>query len=462
MNEPQLNDEQQKGYQLLMEFVNSKEKDRMFCLKGYAGTGKTFLISKVVRDILEQNKKLEFWDQKSVAMTAPTNKAVQVLRESSGLEEVTFKTIHSLLGLKEVIKDSGEIEFEKAYEDASGNIKDFSVLIIDEVSMLHDNLFFEIKRYNNEVKIIMMGDPAQIPPVGKHDCEPFLKPASHGIIEFQMKQIMRQAEGSAIVSNSFQLRDNLEDDSIDFVPGNDLKMLSASREREELKKRFVETFTDVSVADHTKVIAWTNKKVSDYNRYIRSLLFGPNIPKLMIGERLVLNSPHPCDFDQDDEKSDKKKKKPKRNYELLTTNQEVVVESFEVMPTRLPEGIFNCYIARINFTSQSGKPTVGRIKIIHESANHDFLKELGLIKRDAVQGPSHDRKKNWKRFYEFLRSVADVQYSYAITAHKSQGSTYRATFLDIGNISLNPKIVERNRIMYTALTRAKTEVTLIV
>lgn len=210
MIKPTLNDEQQAGHDAIASFLHEPHGNSMFLLKGYAGTGKTFLISHIINQIIEANSKAKWYKQKKIAMTAPTNKAVQVLRESSGLADlVSFKTIHSLLGLKEVIKDFGEIEYKKAYDEDDGSMSDFHIVIIDEVSMLDDALFYEVKRWNSEIKIIMMGDPAQIPPVNKVDCEPFLRPKEHEMIEFQLTQIMRQEDGSAIVSSSFDIRENL-------------------------------------------------------------------------------------------------------------------------------------------------------------------------------------------------------------------------------------------------------------
>lgn len=457
---PELNSDQGNGYRELMDFYQSGEQDRMFVLKGYAGTGKTFLLSAFVSELLLQNPYTR------IAMTAPTNKAVQVLRQAAGRNDVTFKTIHSLLGLKEVIKDSGEIEFKKEFTDEDyTNISSFKIVIIDEVSMLADDLFYEIKRYNNECKIIMMGDPLQIPPVGKIDCEPFLHPKEHGIIEFTLTQIMRQADGSAIVENGFRVRENIaNEDDVDFVAGKDLRILSPVTERKEINQLFISTYTDISVADDTKIIAWTNKKVDSYNQYIRGILFGMDIPKIMVGERLVMNGPHESNFD-----SEKSMYEFKKEFEPLTTNQEVTVLSVEEMvfdftgkEAHMCHQFFLCYVAAIEFISSDGKSKAGRIKIIHETAQVAFTKELAAIKKSAIEGPTQKRKHVWKRYYRLLRSVADISYAYAITAHKAQGSTYRRTFIDVGNIRLNRNSVEANRILYTALTRAKEEAILLV
>lgn len=461
----ELNEEQKRGYDLLMQFFKSKDKDQMFCLKGYAGTGKTFLISRFVEDVFKEQKKKDDWfSADEIAMTAPTNKAVQVLRQfGMSNEKICYKTIHSLLGLKEVIKDSGEIEFEKEFDQDAKDIKGFFMIIIDEVSMLNDKLFFEIKRYNNEIKIIMMGDPAQIPPVGKIDCEPFLNPSKHGIIEFQLTKIMRQADESAIVSNSFRIRNDLENDDVEFNPGFDLDVVSSRDDRETIKNKFISSFKSIDDCDLTKVVAWTNAKVLEYNNYIRKLLFGDKISKLMNGERMIMNKPFNIDIPEEQKQRKGKHHYKKEKGELLTTNQEITITSFAEKEIDLQEKIrLLVYVAHISFISNTGQTKTGTIKIMHEKSLNDFNFELEKIKQQAIRSTSGERKGLWKKYYDLLRTVADVNYAYAITAHKSQGSTYDNTFVDVRNISYNNNVVERNRILYTALTRAKKQTTIIV
>lgn len=463
--EKKLNADQQAGFDLLKAFFESNERDKMVSIKGYAGTGKTFLISKFVEYLNEVSLKRDVFQRINIAMTAPTNKAVQVLRETftAGTGDVTFKTIHSLLGLKEKIMDSGEISFERDFDaDAQTSIKDFTILFIDEVSMLNDKLFFEIKRYNNEVKIIMVGDPAQIPPVGKRDCEPFLNPAAHGIAEFQLTKIMRQADGSAIIANSFIIRDNLEQSNFQFKHGKDLHIMRVTQrpayDKSILKQKFHALFQTTETCDDVKVIAWTNRKVDQYNNFIRGILFGKGAPKLMAGERMVMNKPHAANGNEQ-----QKKKRKQGGVEMLTTNMEITVDSFVKESVELyPAKRYDCYITKIKYINSSGKLVDGCIKIIHEDALRIFAADLEKIKQHAITGPTENRRPMWKEYYKLLRSVADVSYAYAITAHKSQGSTYKQTFVDAGNIQLNSNIVERNRILYTAITRAKSEVTLIL
>lgn len=459
-----LNDEQKAGHKAMLEFLRSSDKEKMFLLKGYAGTGKTFLISHTIEEFCTvenrrryaEHAQLDFssnYQPVHVAMTAPTNEAVQVLRESSRVSGAKFKTIHSLLGLKETITESGQIEFTKSFED-DNIVRNYDIIIIDEVSMLNDDLFFEIKRYRNKIKIIMMGDPAQVPPIGKRDCEPFLNPEEHGIYEIQLTQIMRQANGSAIIQNGMNIRENLNDEVVQLTSGHDVDKWSANHSRPVIRADFMATYTSASVADTTKVIAWTNKQVLAYNQYIRNILFGMNAPFVVDGERLIICAPIKSDFDDSDVENED------TPFERLTVNQKITVTSHEIKKVEAIGGKFFVYVASIEFLSSAGTMR-GRLKILHDSERERFNQIATSIKREATNALPENRKQKWAYYWKFMRQFANVRHAYALTVHKAQGRTYDKTFIDVNDICRNSNVYERNRILYTAITRARNKVVLI-
>ena len=441
INKQTLNDEQKEAFDLMYEFVNSPKDGSMFLLKGFAGSGKTYCISRLV-DALKRIK-----PGRRIAMTAPTNKAVAVLKESSGLSDVNYKTIHALLGLKEVIdKETGQQRFEKDFDSEYSTILKYGVLIIDEVSMLEDKLFFDIKKHSKKVKIIMMGDPAQIPPVNKLDCEPFLNPEKHNIREYQLSKIMRQAGDSDIPVRAYDVRSAIDTEVFKFVPGEGFNVYSRDKDRALIKQAFEKTFNG---ENNARVISWTNRSVSNYNSYIRKLLYGENLEKILVGEKLIMNSPW-------------------RIMEGLSlhANQEIEVISktqngYEVDLEDLGKESFICYDAGIKFLNDVGSEEYATIRILHESSEDLFKQKLNSIAALAISSKKEERGHIWQKWYRLKRSFADISYAYAITAHKSQGSTYHCCFVDSANIHQNPNTIEKNRILYTALTRAKKEVHLI-
>ena len=135
---------------------------------GFKITHNTYLTTKIIEMLLSQKNY-------KVCMTAPTNKAVKVLREKSNFIDVNlrFATIHSLLGLVERQMPNGEIKFveDKERGNTAGG---YDIIVIDETSMLNNELLlgspyltglFEIAEYN-DIHILFVGDPKQIPPVG--------------------------------------------------------------------------------------------------------------------------------------------------------------------------------------------------------------------------------------------------------------------------------------------------------
>jgi hypothetical protein len=104
------------------------------------------------------------------------------------------------------------------------------------------------------------------------------------------------------------------------------------------------------------------------------------------------------------------------------------------------------------YLNENGEAIKDVIDIIHEKSEADFKKAANILRLIAISKKGKER--TWVAYYDFLRKFADVNYGYCITCHKSQGSTYNTAFVLEDDIDANPNIVERNRIKYTAYTRA--------
>jgi len=273
-----------------------------------------------------------------------------------------------------------------------------------------------------------------------------LNPVDHGIEEIVLTEIMRQADGSKIAESGMMIRGDLTCEKYSFENGSDQFVFKMPENRADLKDEFLKTYKSNPDA---KVIAWTNRKVDEYNRYIRRILFGENPPQISIGERMIVNKPCVASF--------------KDEEFLLNTNQELKIESFSNGSIMIPftdQSVKVCQ-CNVSFIGKSGKSEKGIINVLDDFDRRKFWKEIDALKQDAIKSNFSERKQKWEEYYKAMRCVADITYSYAITAHKSQGSTYQECFVDVSNISLNQKTVERNRILYTAITRAKSKLMLI-
>jgi hypothetical protein len=457
-----LNSDQAKAFDELRDFIYDKSDDSVYVLKGWAGTGKTYCVSLLVRYALEVIHPTHNWYK--IAVTGPTNKSVRVIKKTSGLRNsrVTFQTIHKLLGLTEKITNDGKQEFVNQGE-FKPQISSIRLLIIDEVSMLNDDLFHEILKYREKIKIICMGDPAQIPPVGRPDCIPFREElAEHYRIKtLDLKQIMRQKEGNAIIDASVVIRKELYSNrlSIDNVSkvnedgeGIEFLNLNCAETRkgfsEKLRQYFV-TDDFVKDSEYAKVIAWRNKTVATMNNIIRKTIYGDVAEgtKILEGEKLIANNPVIED-----------------KIIILNTNDEFTVERYTIEkdtarfviddhPDAEPLSVeLNYYDTEVSYLNDADEVVKVWIKILHESSEIEFQKVANILKLRAIQKRGKD--KSWLHYYNFLRRFADVNYAYAISCHKSQGSTYNTAFVLEDDIDMNWDVVERNRIKYTAYTRA--------
>lgn len=448
-----LNDQQREGFNQMMDFINGNEH-KMFCLKGYAGTGKTYLITTLIESITAVHK------YKMIAISAPTNKAVAVLKEQSDttLREnpfVSFTTIHKILGVKAVITEDGKEVFRA---DKQPEIDFIDVLIIDEVSMLNDELFFKIIDHIDNTKVIFIGDPCQVPPVGKVDCEPFLNPDKYGIYTFTLSQIMRQADGSDLVKMSFTIRENVNTWHISHVQmkkGSDIELLHSTSEddRKNVREMMDSLFTSEAfrkTPQEYRVVCWRNVRVRWYNDFIRKHYHGTNdLPQIVVKDLLIANAPV-----VDDE----------RDIILLHNSQEVEVLSVEEKEVFVDKKPLRCFDCKVQYWSVDASSFVQIFIQILKEEDEPKLKKILERKADWAKQATNpkERRMRWVMFFKIKNRFADMSHAFALSTHKSQGSTFMETIVDMKDINMNTNVTERNRIAYTAITRAKRKCTIII
>jgi hypothetical protein len=177
------------------------------------------------------------------------------------------------------------------------------------------------------------------------------------------------------------------------------------------------------------------------NHVVRKVIYGEeNVgEKILIGEKLIANNPI-----------------IEMNQILFNTNDEFTVDRFDIKFWRTSiEGEkyeLKFYETGVSFINDEEKRVVYYIDILHEDSESLFHVLANRLKKIAIE--KRGKEKTWIKYYDFLRRFADVSYAYAITAHKSQGSTYTTAFVLEDDIDVNQNIVERNRIKYTAYTRS--------
>lgn len=408
-----LTPDQQAAVTALLAFIaDPNPPSPFFPFSGYAGTGKTFCMREVVAAC--SNSRAKF------AYTAPTNKAAKELRKVTG----EACTIYSLLGLR--IDKTGELKkitTGKPPEDLSG----YDVIFLDEGWMTNKHLFGILEEIcqKYDLKIVFMGDRAQLPPVGEK-----VSPVDFLPNGANLTQVVRH--GGPILELVTEIRGQVDSPlpCISFKSKND----GETGVWKMTKPAFRESIYNAAASggfadgDTAKVIAWRNVEVAKYNDLIRSAIFGAAaVPGYyLMGDRIVAAGP--CS---------------RGDEVLLSTDDEAIVE-----------GVVECthplepkYQA-IELKCRDEENKLLRLLVLHPQSAAAFKRDSEIL--------AHDAKANgklWKKFWEHQELFHPVKYAYALTAHRSQGSTYENVWVDTSDILYNRERREAFQCLYTACSR---------
>lgn len=283
--------QQNKALKQLAEFLESSK--RIFGLFGYAGTGKSTLVNLVAEQLVSAGKRVVF--------TAPTNKAVGVLRRMAaekGVRGVDFMTIYQLLGLAPV--KQGQKKILKQVSPSLLHMYD--TIFLDECSMVTAELWSIIQEritstllIGSNRQLIVMGDPAQLPPVNDEINEK--RSQSFNVPDKAvLTEVVRQGTGSPLLEFVTACRTAVKSKKV-FNPFSKFSSDKKNgafiiREQTLLKyalKKFSSTFS--KDPDCFRILCYTNERVAYWNSKIRAKIYGKNAPRFVIGERLISKAP---------------------------------------------------------------------------------------------------------------------------------------------------------------------------
>lgn len=431
--------------------------DNFFTLAGYAGTGKSTMIKKILDNY-----------RYGVVVSAPTHKAKKVIMNTTGK---SGQTLHGLLGLRpDVDLDNFNPNDPKFNPIAVPKITDYNLVIIDEASMINKELYELIidKVRGTRTKVLFMGDPAQIPPVGEKESIVFDVADKHF---HQLTKIERQNDSNPLMFVYDALRNNLNridggfkriSETIDSGEG-----VVFTTDKRAFRKAVLNKYTDIEFkkdTDFCKLIAWKNDTVKASNQIIRQQLLGKDTDIIEVGDLLM---GYRSITDE------------KQRYNIIENSADYLVIEKSGLEEN-DQGIRG-YRVKLRENLARGEFKYQDVFIVntrdHDNLHlyaemHDFFRDMGKVS-----------KKNWKNYYEFRRKnmimvaidkyrngqyrksadviVKDIDYGYAITGHKSQGSTYSHVFVMENDINDNWVLKERNQIKYVALTRPSISATVL-
>lgn len=497
---------------------NKEEIKNEFLLVGYAGTGKTTLVTKLILDLIKDKK------CKNIAIAAPTHKAVNIAKSKlfNNMDEhetlsknIKIMTIHRLLNYKSVINSEGEKVFEKSKIDPAWYIYD--LIVIDECSMLSDQIIDDIDsilrdKKNKNVKIMYVGDPAQLPPVNQRRSIIFDKEIKKNILD----QIIR-TKNSLIMELCNEHRNWIMEPIDKNIP-NIIKFIHKevkgfrSRDYEVWLNHYIMNF-EKNKNDHNNsiILTWTNNKCKEYNDYVRKALFKKDdLNFFEKGEILIFNDFHRIEEEEEIE-NDKGELIMDKKYISFYTSEQVKIKKIKkqvhnfnkikVTVSNTISSDMNIYIAKkvkeinvlleedievfylkinkMSETKENKNPKKYLIYSIHPDSQEKYKNILSKIevimmdiKENTIKKIEKDKKlnnikkcsaiceieKKVNKIYLGVQSnvidcFANLNYGYCITVHKSQGSTFEDVYIDLGDILKNKNEEEAMKCIYTSLTR---------
>ncbi|WP_071147121.1 ATP-dependent DNA helicase [Bacteroides ihuae] len=438
--------EQERAVSLLADFLLSPKNEAVFVLRGYAGTGKTSLVGALV-------KTMDALQQKSILL-APTGRAAKVFSAYAG---------HSAFTIHKKIYRQQSFSNEVNNFSINDNLSAHTLFIVDEASMISNEglsgavfgtgrLLDDLMQFvysGTGCRLLLMGDTAQLPPVGQEHGPALSSEALKGygleVHEANLTQVVRQMQDSGVLYNATQLRRLIAEEKgctvlpkikllgfadICVVPGDELiEMLTRCYDRDGMEE--------------TIVVCRSNKRANIYNNGIRnSILY------------------------REDELSG-------GDYLMVAKNNYYWTEKYKEM-----EFIANGEIALVRRVRRTRELYGFRFAevVLAFPDYDDFELEVNLILDTlSSDAPALPKADNDRLFYNVLEDYADitvkrdrmrkmkadphynalqVKYAYAVTCHKAQGGQWKNVFLDQGYITQENLTPDYFRWLYTAFTRA--------
>lgn len=459
-------DDQLKAYSSLIEFINSpyNEKDYKRALVGAAGTGKTYLVRALIK-----NCGLSY---STIGLAAPTHKACRVLAESISLPNIKVNTLQSDLGLR-LNFDVEKFDIDNPPFDPKGKIKigDYRLYIVDESSMINRGLLIFLERTckTNKCKIIFIGDESQLAPVNEKYSAAF-----RGVQVSKLKQIVRQGDDNPVSYLLELLRYDIAHKSFTF-----LEHISKFRSKfnedntkgyavctpTEFENLVTINFNDealTSNVDFAKVIAYTNSAVSSWNKFIRNTIIKDAdksiITKndLIISYITIVNQFNDC---------------------IIKNSEEYILK--DVVNYVHPKYGFKGFMVR--FTAIHGGFNTSPLFVLDHKDRFTIMQYV-KVSNEMIQAAKSAsvklRAQRWKDYYSFKEScllltnivnpttnkimfARDLDYGFSLTSHKSQGSTFDTSLVDVNDIVYDKygrpytDAEEINRRLYVACSRCK-------
>ena len=422
----------------MSDFVKESNKDDFYIMCGAAGTGKTSITTALIGHL---NANAIHYK-----IAAPTGRAARILGRKS---KTVNSTIHSLIYNTKPNPETGEVVFTLK-ENA---VKDFSVFIIDEASMVSSTINKEegslfssknsllsdlirfVKNGNSDNKIILLGDKNQLPPVNETEskalCAEYLqaKFKLNGSAHL-LTEVKRQEDGSFILKNAIALREgidaNLQKVNLQGVEKTSVSQASSDYVKEYLNNGFESTIS----------IGATHKMNTMFNNVVREKLYGSQVNTIEPNELLLITNTW------------------RRNDFQLYSGDHVTVIEVNSNETEMVAGLHFVPVKLISKSLQ------GTEEIIEDYILLESILNPAGLKLEQENQLRHERFSKNKVYRETGNASDDryvgairATYGHSITCNKAQGGEWDKVFM-------NSFFIPSLKYQYTAVTRAKSSLIL--
>ncbi len=428
----------------LSGYISLPGNRELFLIKGYAGTGKTTIVNALVRT-------LAVLEQKSVLL-APTGRAAKVLAAYTGH---TAYTIHKKIYRQKSGRDGlGDFVLDR-------NLQNNTFFIVDEASMIGDrnpeNHFFgsgdllsDLDQYvhsGTNCHLILIGDTAQLPPVGLA-VSPALdtrKLVSMGfqVREVYLRDVVRQAQGSGILTNATQLRNIMEESRVEMPhfeidAYSDIERIGGVELLEELEN----CYSKYGVND-TIVVSRSNKRANRFNQGIRNQILWHEDEIVMNDLLMVVKNNYFWNS-------------PEEKLDFIANGDIVTILRINGYQSLYGYRFADVTLGFVDYENLELDVTINLDTLAIDTAALPINRQkefFNTVIEDYADEP--DRKKQIDKVIgNPYFNALQVKFAYAVTCHKAQGGQWKAVFIDPGYFVEDMLNTEYLRWMYTAVTRA--------
>lgn len=444
--------QQQELFHKLHNFLVTEDGDECFILRGYAGTGKTTIVGALV-------KALPKYNFRSILL-APTGRAAKVITNYSGRKAFT---IH-----KRIYRKKSALNVDEAFALAE-NLSANTLFIVDEASMIsnehnsgnRETLLRDLVNYvynTKNCKLMLVGDTAQLPPVGTIDSPALdakLMKGTFGldVHTYELTDVLRQQKESGILYNVTNVRNIIREEK-EVMPRIVTKgYKDVYRMRGDMLEEGLNYAYNKYGNDDTLIICRSNKNANLYNRQIRGRILYRE-EELTGGDQLmIVRNNYFWLKDQEDSSTgfiangDIARVKKVRRFEEMYGFRFADVQLEFIDYAEDP--ILDCKVLMDTLYSEAPALLHEDQRRLYEEAMKDY--DHIPNKRDKHQ----ELKLN--PYYNALQ----VKFGYAITCHKAQGGQWGAVFVDQGYLTEEMVNTDFLRWFYTACTRATEELYLV-